>query len=59
MKNFFLISVLLICSNALMAQYGINVGLRTNGETNWQHLTGQDDFLKTGYKVGIDYWFRL
>lgn len=59
MKNFLLVCTFLISSNALMAQYGINVGLRTNGETNWQYFTNQNDFLKTGYKVGIDYWFRL
>lgn len=59
MKKLFVICTLCILSSTLFAQYGINVGLRKNGSTNWQNFMGQDNFLDTGYKIGIDYWFRL
>ncbi len=59
MKKYLIIIALFICSHSLFAQFGINAGLRTNGETNWQYFSDQDDFLKTGFKVGIEYWFRL
>ncbi len=59
MKKFLFLSILFVCAKSLNAQFGINAGIRSNGETNWQHFTDQDDFLKTGFKVGLDYWFRL
>ncbi len=59
MKKIIILSALIISTSTLMAQFGINAGLRVNGETNWQYFTDQDDFLKTGYKVGLEYWFRL
>jgi len=59
MKKLIIICLCCIFSASLFAQYGINAGLRVNGATDWQHFTGQDDFLNSGFKVGIDYWFRL
>jgi opacity protein-like surface antigen len=59
MKKLFFVCFVCLFSNVSFAQFGINAGLRVNGETSWQYFTNKDDFLKTGYKVGIDYWFRL
>lgn len=59
MKKLFVILFCCIFSSTLMAQYGFNAGLRANGATDWQYFTNKDDFLNTGFKVGIDYWFRL
>ena len=59
MKKLLLICFVCLLSSTLFAQFGINAGLRVNGEMNWQYFTNKDGFLKTGYKVGVDYWFRL
>ncbi|MFT5384128.1 MAG: hypothetical protein ACI8VT_003263 [Saprospiraceae bacterium] len=59
MKKLLLLCCVCLITYTSYAQFGINAGLRVNGETAWQHFTNKDDFLKTGYKVGLDYWFRL
>lgn len=59
MKNHLILLCFCLFTGSAFAQLGINGGARLNGETNWQYYTNQDDFLKTGFKVGLDYWFRL
>ncbi len=59
MKQLFAIVIFALCSNYLNAQFGINAGYRSNGGNNWEKYYAGQDFIKTGYKVGVDYWFRL
>ncbi len=59
MKKLSIFFVCSLISFGLSAQFGINAGVRQNGDMDWQYFTGQDDFMKTGFKVGLDYWFRL
>ncbi len=59
MKKLITIATFIFCANIMFAQFGVNAGYRTNGENNWEKFFEGQDFVKSGYKVGIDYWFRL
>ncbi len=59
MKKIITFVLFVFCANCLTAQFGINAGFRSNGENKWEKYFPNQDFLKSGYKVGIDYWFRL
>lgn len=59
MKKLLVIFTCCLLSAGLFAQYGISAGLRTNGETEWEGFTNSNALMGTGYKVGLDYWFRL
>lgn len=59
MKKILLFTFVICTTLSINAQFGINAGIRQNSETNWQYFTGQDDFMNTGFKIGLDYWFRL
>lgn len=59
MKKLIIFSVLIFYTQLLSAQFGINAGYRSNGGNNWEKYLEDQDFIKSGYKVGIDYWFRL
>ena len=59
MKKLIITLITIISTTCLYAQIGINGGFRQNGTTDWQYFTNKDDFLNSGYKVGLDYWFRL
>ena len=59
MKKLITFAIFIFCTNYISAQFGINAGYRTNGANNWEKYYANQDFLKSGFKVGIDYWFRL
>jgi hypothetical protein len=59
MKKLFVVVFVCFFSKVVLAQFGINAGYRSNGGNNWDNYLEGQDFIKSGYKVGIDYWFRL
>lgn len=59
MKKLSLILSFCILTSAVFAQFGINLGYRINGETDWQPFVMKENFLGAAPKIGIDYWFRL
>lgn len=40
-------------------QIGINLGYQINDTDGWQAVDNGSSVVADGYKVGIDYWFRL
>ena len=57
-----LFSLLCICFfnlHLLSAQIGINAGYKNMSADKWSVFFEGEDFLDNGFKVGIDYWFRL
>ena len=40
------------------AQFGINAGYKSLNAPDWDDQT-PNDFVSDGFKVGLDYWFRL
>ena len=50
---------LLLFTFNLSAQFGVNAGYRTNSADGWENYFRGQDFLNSGFKVGVDYWFRL
>ncbi len=59
MKKLSSVIIFALITNFVFAQFGLNAGYRVNGENNWENYYPKQDFLKSGYTVGIDYWFRL
>lgn len=59
MKKNLLLAFLISWCYVASAQYGINAGYVQNSKMQWGHYLGEDNFLKSGFKVGVDYWFRL
>ncbi len=50
---------MLFCLPQLPAQIGVNGGIKRMSAPEWEAYFPGDDFLNTGFKAGIDYWFRL
>ncbi|MEM1319837.1 MAG: hypothetical protein AAGG75_06240 [Bacteroidota bacterium] len=59
MKKIVFAALFLAIAISTQAQYGINAGYKTMNADKWDAYFGNDDFLQSGFKVGIDYWFRL
>lgn len=59
MKKWLSATLFLLAANLLLAQFGVNAGFKTNGKNDWEKYTADGEFLKRGYKIGVDYWFRL
>ena len=41
------------------AQIGISGGIKKMTAPEWEAYFEGDDFLRDGFKIGLDYWFRL
>lgn len=64
MKKALLIVLVLVSSQMVSAQFGLNAGYRSNQAPEWILESVPDgniqfDLLASGYSFGIDYWFRL
>ena len=59
MRQFTVLVVTLCFTLNLSAQIGVNAGYRTNSADGWEKFFEGKDFLNQGFKVGVDYWFRL
>ena len=59
MKKLSSVIIFALFANFASAQFGLNAGYRVNEANKWKNYFEEQDFLKSGFTVGIDYWFRL
>lgn len=58
MKKLSLIFSLLLIVSVVKAQFSIQAGYLDMGPNDWEEKT-VEDFHRSGYVVGLEYWFRL
>ncbi|MEL6867411.1 MAG: hypothetical protein AAFP19_23500 [Bacteroidota bacterium] len=59
MRPLITITLLFFLINSLSAQLGANAGIKRMNAPEWEAIFEGESFLDQGFKVGVDYWFRL